>query len=303
MKPALPTLAALTFICASAYSQTPPIDAAKIRGEVEALLEIRAQARVTSRNTAIQEITKRAQTPNAAVGFYEDAYKDITFAGKPSGGQDKVDWAKKNADALQSQELKAAAQLNLKYLALTIQRSGSDKALDFVAPSVDYVREFANDEARVFARQEKVSDDQRKLLATPIKDSVIVKANSLQALIKDLPDWEQVPGNLDGIFEKNILAPLRAAKDPRILDAWQVRMDLGDKTISAQKLTSGKIDFAQVQMPNWRFARAEDLLVLNRKDEAINEMYGLLKAYPSHPALEKWGQRLLQILKPDAPAS
>lgn len=302
MKRVLPLVASLTLLSPGLLrAQAPaptPFDPEQLRLQVEALLQLRAQAKATTRAAAIAEIQKRAQSGNGAVNFFESAYAQMNFAGKTSGGQAKVDWTKANADMLNSPEFKAATQLYLQYLALTIERAGSKKPLDFVAPSVKYIQDYTAENTKLFSKG-KASDEQKKMLTMPLKESTIVRANELQSLVKDLPDWEMVPGNLDGIFEKNIFGPLRNAKDPRLMDAWKLRIEIADKATSAQKLDSRKGDFVNTQFPNWRFARAEDLLILGNKQEAITEMYLLLQHYPNHPAFEKWGQRLLEILKPD----
>ncbi|HEY5791915.1 MAG TPA: hypothetical protein VIS74_01365 [Chthoniobacterales bacterium] len=299
MNRVLPLLAALSFAPIFAgHTQPSAFDPEKLRLQVESLLRLRVQARDTARTAAIAEIQKQAKTGNGAVSYYENAYTDLTFAGKPGGGQAKVDWGKNNADLLKSPEFKAAAQLHLQYLALTLSRAGSKQPLDFVGSSMEYLKAYGHADAGLFARQAKAPEDQRRLLASPLKDSPIVKANRLQALLAELPDWEPAPGNPDGIFEKNVLGPLREARDPRLLDAWALRMEMGDKAVAAQKLDSRKNEFLNLQFPNWRFARAEDLLILGRREEAANEMYLLLQHYPSHPSFEKWGQRLLEILAP-----
>lgn len=305
MKRVLP-IALLAGFTSLAHAQTPaptPFNPEQLRLQVEALLQMRAQAKATSREAAVAEIQRRAQTGNGAVDFFEDAYAAVNFAGRTSAGQAKVDWAKNNADMLKSPEFKAAAQLYLDYLALTIKRAGSKQPLDFVAPSIKYVQDYANEDTKLFLRQKGQPEEQKKLLNSPLKDSPIVRANDLQSMLKDLPDWEMVPSNLEGIFDKNILSPLRAAKDPRILDAWKIRMEMADKSATAGRLESRKNEFLNVQFPNWRFARAEDLILLGKNQEGLMEMYLLLQHYPNHPAFEKWGQRMLEVLKPAAPAS
>jgi hypothetical protein len=116
--------------------------------------------------------------------------------------------------------------------------------------------------------------------------------------------WEMVPGNVDGIFQKIILPELRAQRDPRLLEYWDMKIKREGEAATRSRLSFELDRFNQIRRPELLWNRAEDELALGQRGKAINDMFNLIKANPSHPSAAGWVSRLESaIAPPTAPAS
>lgn len=175
------------------------------------------------------------------------------------------------------------------------------------------------------ARDRNNEDDQVRricdvILRTPLPGSIPVKALKLEPSINaqvfggaDGPpgrqgpasnarEWEMAPGNVDGIFQKIILPELRAQRDPRLLEFWDVKIKREGEAAAKSKLAFDLEKFNQVRRPELLWSRAEDELLLGQRSKALNDMFNLIKANPGHPAAAGWITQLETLLAPPAAA-
>src|SRR5438876_663179 len=62
------------------------------------------------------------------------------------------------------------------------------------------------------------------ILKGSLHDSIFVKWYQIQNWVGGIEGWESSPGNLDGIYQKTIQPELRRAKDPRIVEYWDAKI-------------------------------------------------------------------------------
>lgn len=174
-------------------------------------------------------------------------------------------------------------------------------------------------------RNERKNDDDEvkrmcdQIMKAPLPGSVPVKAMKLDDLLgpenfggadgppggrpgsrgnANAKEWEMSPGNVDGIFEKIILPELRAQRDPRLLEYWDVKIKREGDAAAKTKLAFDAERFTQFRRPDLLWSRAEDELVLGQRNKAINDMFGLIKGHPAHPNASSWVSRLEVLLTP-----
>ena len=111
-------------------------------------------------------------------------------------------------------------------------------------------------------------------------------------------DWEMSPGNVDGIFQKIILPELRAQKDPRLLEYWDVILRREAEAAQKSRLAYDLEKYNQSRRPELLWARAEDELLLGQRTKAITDMFNVVKAHPGHFNAQSWIARIESLLSP-----
>jgi hypothetical protein len=236
-----------------------------------------------------------AQSGSTAARLYEEAIEVTQFNGRKEKSQAFSDWKKKNADLLRSQEMGTALQLHLRYLIMSLQRAASEKNADFVNPSLSYI----NDLSKILLDQAKGTafpPETKALLERSIADSVFTKWMLLTPWLPKANEWELNPGNIDGIFEKNIRQSLRTEMSPRLIETWDQQMK-----IQADRITLGRLDyeadkFNNVTQPRMVFSRANDMILIGLKNKGCTEILQLLRSRPEHPDFPQWAAKIRDTL-------
>lgn len=280
---------------AQAPADAPPPNAAAILKEIEAIQSRQADNQRKRFETIASELTAAAKTNDSAMRIYGDALRETEFAGNT---QRFMEWRDKNKDVLtKDRAVGTAARLHLQYIVLSLHRAATADKLPPFKETWDYAVALA--EAReTFGGDLTKSEIARNLLERPITDSPIAKARLIRQDLEKLQGWEMSPGSLDGILDKNIRQPLRAEKDPRLVETWKLQIDFRTKAAEKFRSDVALTTFQQVELPRLLWARAKDRIVIGQKNAAINEMVGLVRAYPDHPDLPGWAGELSGLLKP-----
>lgn len=288
MRRSLLTLTLFSILAFNALSQdAPPVDVESIRASLKALKEKQAAETKTGRNRILQTLNAAAQNNGTAIDFYAEAVRATQFEGQNREQTQFHDWKKKETDKLRSHELQTAARLHLAYLVLTLQRANGSEIKDLMPALVNYTNQ-------VTAERDSIWD--QDLMKRSVSDGIFARWYQLAPWIAGAKDWEMTPGNVDGIFTKSILPVLREAKDRRLLEYWDQKLQ--DEQRDAQKsgLAFNADKFEQTRKPALLWSRAQDELVLGLKNRAISDMFALVKNNPGHPSIEQWTARLEAVL-------
>lgn len=275
-----------------AQQDAPTVDAAAILREITALEEKQKQTIQGARQSVMNVLRPGLGSGSAAADLYARAVEATDFKGRQGGVSAFQEWKKKNADLLRSAEFQTAARLHLKYLLLSMERGGSDKPLDFAKPAMDYGAEMAQAEAK-----NDFKGVAKDLLGKKITDSIFTRWLQLSQWLPSEKDWEMIPDNLAGILEKDARVPLREAGDANLISVWDFEIQTRKDSVASGKLRHAAEDFNTVQLPKLQFARANDQIVLGRKNRGITDILSLVRAYPQHPDFAAWIQRLRNLLE------
>ncbi len=298
------TLALAALVCASsplwgqADRDLPPLNTAHVLRELEQV-ETKQREIAASRQRERSNILSDALGSGTAPGrLYEEAVRATQFAGRAKESSDFGAWSKKNADLLRSAEMRQAIQLHVRYLLLSLQRREVPSA-DLTSAVLQYANDLAT--ANVEAPPGHLPREAGDLLNKPVSDGVFAKWLLPDEHLPDPKLWEPNAGNLAGILEKNVRAPLRGKNSPLVLQTWDLQIKaLNDSAQnSANPVETGRIkSFA---LPAAIFGRATDRAALGQPNRAATEILHLLRTNPAHPDWPTWAEKLKELL--DAGAS
>ncbi len=303
---------------------TPPVDPSQLLQTLRTIKDQQAKQAKTNRQRALQQAQAAAANPAGAATAWEEAVRQVQFEGAPQEGPRFREWKEKEGSAMSEKEVQSAARLFFQWLALTLQRSTGVPTRDPLPQVVQHTKEVTADQVAVEALEERIKrekelaangkrgkgrdkDDQQikrmhdQILRSALAGSPPVQALSLSEFVT-VDRWEQVPGNVEGIFQKIILPELRALKDPRVLEYWDMKIKREGEVAARSKLAFEAEKFTGARRPELLWSRAEELLALGQRNKAISEMFALVKNHPAHPAAAAWVGKLEELLAPAPPA-
>ena len=143
----------------------------------------------------------------------------------------------------------------------------------------------------------------KEMMMRPLTDSVFVKYFQIESWVGEAKEWEMVPSNVDGMYEKTVLPELRREKNPQVLEYWDARIKREEARAAATRLDYNVERFRNVRKPTLLWRRAKEYFALDMPNRGIAEMFALLKANPLHPDFESWSGELEAMLLPKPAAT
>jgi hypothetical protein len=241
-------------------------------------------------------------------------------------------WKDAEGEMLKERPVANAVHLHLTWLALTLQHTSGIPTKDLLPSVVNYTKELAMDEAVIDALADNIKLEReaaaiappgggnrrnqpqpRKATDAEIKrahDSILKRGLGASPVVKWMnlneaiatQKWENNPSDFDGIYEKIILPELRAQRDLRALEYWDIKLKKEADAATRSKLAYEVDKFNTQRRPALLWSRAQELSQLGQKNRAVGEMFTLIKTYPTHPDAGAWITTLEQTLMPPAPA-
>ena len=312
-----------SLLCAgtlSAQQDAPPVDVAALLQALRGIKDQQAQLTKAAKQKALQQVQAAAASAPAAAAAWEEAVRVSQFAG--AAGSQFKEWRDREGEALKEKEAANAAQLHFKWMALTLQRSIGTPVKDMLPQVVAFTKEIAADDAAMDSLEDSIrrekelagsgkhgkdrkSNDEAvkklhdQILRAPVNGSVAAQVLKITELF-NVDKWEMSAGNVDGIYNHIILPELRANRDPRVLEYWDMRLKREAENASRSKLAFDIDKYNSIRRPDLLWSRAQDVLLLGQRNRALGEMFNLVKTYPNHPRADEWVNAIEQILSPAA---
>ena len=273
-------------------STPPPVDPAAV---LATLKDLRTrQPALVNRQTSgvLSSIAAALADPGKA---YQEATIAVQFQSGAAGDGSRIaEWRKRQGDLLRNRDFINGLRLQLMYLAFTWQHQMGAKPAAQLAPLLDYV-------AQVVAAGDALSAFEA--LNKPIGDTVFANYFQVTPFLAGMTRWADHPFDVEAIYEKTILPEMRLEKDPRVLAYWDSHIQSESERANASRNPLILNKFTTIRLPELLWERAEDELVIGRKDQAINDMLALVKAHPAHPDFQKWASELEEIVAPQVSPS
>lgn len=325
-------LAAPTF---AQVGDTPPMDVGQLLQSLKQLREQGETSIKNRRNTAYQQVMAAAASPEKAAAFWKEAVKAVQFDGASHEGAQLHDWKEGDGEALNDKLGQEAVRMHLQWLALTLQHAAGAEVKTMLPQIIEFTKLIQADQVaterlaeqldkakeregpKTASAKKNIAEDSivkrvhDQILKTSVASSPVSRWLQLGELVGDggkkrtkesgATGWESTPGNLDGIYNAIILPEFRAAKDPRLLEYWDLIIKRETERAAARKLDVEQRDWSQVRFPSLRWARAQDVLILGYRNRAIGEMFTLVKSFPQHPEAANWIGQIEALITPPAP--
>lgn len=289
----------------STVAQDAPLNTNSILKELDQV-DATAKNQVSSRRSAaLSKIQSASSSSSSAVELYLQALDATKYGDKHS---DFVEWRQKNAEFLRSNQFQTAAQLQLRYLTLALQRSEQNDAFAQIPLCMAYLNDLSVASTGQFshnqnapkttssASTEKAVQEANSLIKQSLNDTAVVKWLEIDDLLPDGKDFASSPGSYETIIEKNVRVPLRAKNDPRLPGTWDLQMkfiaDLATSTGSQQQAD----DFNKNRLPDLLFKKAQDTALIGHPNRAISDIMALIHRYPGNPDVKDWVKAARDLL-------
>ena len=289
MKKALILLLALS-VRGFAVTATQDAAALDTKALLNALKEIKTkhtEAAKSQRSKVLQELTAAASSNSNAIAFYLEAMKTIAFAGESRAQTMFMEWKKKEAERIKSPEMQTAVRFHLSYLALTLQYANGLTIPQMIPALIHYTEQ-------VSAADRAVT--QQEVMRRSVRDGMFVKWFNIENQFGEIKDWELVPGNVDGMWQKTILPQMRKDKDQRVITYWDNKIKIATEVMSESKRAFDIDQFNAIHRPELLWSRAKDLIAIGQRNRGIGEMFTIVKTWPDHPENAAWIQKIEDIL-------
>ena len=310
--PALVLLSA--FLLALPLHADPALSADQILKQLDDLQKQQTAAQQGSLTGVLAEITAAEGDPQAALTLYQKAVFEVQFNGVKGDNEAFQSWKKDHDLLFHDPTFTTALTLHLKYLEFSIEYAKSGDPAPLIDPLLGFLQDLWDYEAKSAAdaaanantdatdpnhksrRSKGVDSDlAQNLLKEGISSSALAKYYQVDSLLSGLKDWEDTPANDEGILNSTVFPALRTAKKPALIQIWDQWIDHETEASKQDPLTDSQERFQNETLPKLQWARALDLLALDRKDEAMTEMLSLIKSYPLHPDNPSWIAQLRAI--------
>ena len=313
-----------------------PVD---VNSVLKTLLTIKTTQETSTKATELQLATQfltKAGSVSDATLYYKEAIRATKLEGKSTNGIDYQEWEAASAVRFKTKSFRDALMFHLTYLSLTLRHSAKVDMKILLPDLVNYTQQVMADMDDLIAHPDVVpgapgggggggkrdggGGGQRgngnanaivnghaapapldpEFMGQPLTSSVFVKWLHIESYVSGQDDWESVPGDVDGIYDKTILPEFRKNMDPRLLQYWDQRIQREGDIATKTKLNFTVEQFNQITRPKLLWNRAQELLALKQKNRGINEMLTIIKSYPTHPDSTNWISQLQQIVSPPA---
>ena len=308
----------------------PPVDVGKMLKELHTLKDKQALDAKGSKQAAIQQLTTAAGSVPAGITFWESGVKATQMDGGGKENEQFRAWQNTEGELFKERQVQNAVHLHLEWLLITLQRSNGKEVKDLLPTIINYTKELIADQAEMEAfadaikkekegppgavkprggrnpqmqdarADEAVKKTHDSIMRTNLGNSMIVSWLKLDDAVA-IEKWEMVPGALDGIYNKIVQPELRAQRDNRVFDYWDMKLKKEADAASKTRLSFEIDKFNNQRRPELLWNRVQEYTYLGQKNRAATEMFNLIKQFPQHPNVTDWTAALEAVLAPPAP--
>jgi probable rRNA maturation factor len=272
-----------------ANQDAPPIDMAKMVEAIRSLREQNTASRSQRLDAALRDIREAAATPSASIALYrkvmklaEEPEESAREEAKRHRNMKVSDIRRRDNAELRDGDLQKAVQLHLQFLAITLERSRSDKPEAFIDPVFQFIQ-------AVDALPKEIAE--QEILKGDVTQGPFADYYGMDSWLVVPDKWEGRPVATHAIANQAILPVLRKSKDPRLLSYWDYRIKIAAGQIGPDNPTDSEI-FERRTRPSLFWNRAQDMALVGQKNRALGEMFAICKAYPDHPQFGTWLDQL-----------
>lgn len=267
------------------------MDAAQALRELDSLAKLRNEQAATNLSARQKVLAEAAEGGSSAA----ESYKKAVEALHTGSNADFDDWSRDKADLLRSEQMQNAIMLHARYLLLGMEaRQAAAKPPGATEQTAREFLGYSRQLAELISKEKwfgSAPREAKELLEKPVQDEVFVRWLGLGDYLPSKESWEEKPGNIEGILEKNVRVPLRASKEASVLAAWDAQIDfLRQRALHSSEAAKTKIN--QTDLPRALYSHALDKKLLGLRNGFLRDTLALTKQHAGHPDWDKWAKSL-----------
>lgn len=256
-----------------------------------------------------------------------DCKRSVDFVEKGKAGAEFGEWKRGEGAQFHEPEHTYALQHQLNWLVLTLKASMATNDSE-VAAVVAQVPAFLDTMLADWKKMKKFS----KTLREPVTSSIFARYYKLDQILELPKNWSATPGDLDGVYEKTVLAYLKQSKNLGALTtSWQKRVSQTvqifeievDQEKQAEKGNgftpkgfnppgrskedrySGNAEerlnqFKKEGLPRLNWEMNVDLFQLGAEQSSSTNLLSIIRGNLGHPDAAGWLAELQALLKGEA---
>lgn len=231
------------------------------------------EGKASERNRSAWSVFMSASQDNrAAIELLEKCTKIVDFDREGRDDSDFRNWQTKQKDRYRDEQYMEGLRLQLRWLAITCKAAEAEQ-FDTVLPEViNYVESLT-----------QLSEMPGNTALASVGGSIFVRAYEIERLIGKNQNWESVPYNIAGIYEKTILPYLRKESPDRLMSAWDKRIAQQIKLVAFIKakqeaeVRGGRDEKRKIQDQQRRQQQSRNVLKAHNEDDFLRDTLPQLK--------------------------
>ncbi|MGY8687622.1 MAG: hypothetical protein ACKVHP_07805 [Verrucomicrobiales bacterium] len=262
----------------------------------------------TQNGVALRAFSKQGASPTAANTFYMECLKKLRFTDEGKRAEAWRNYREQEDATLNSVFHRAAKQLELQYLILSIKAGGVKDRREMMAPLISFIDKLLSVDGRAYEHMDGG------------EGSIFTQAYKIEKTI-DPGNWESDPTNIQGIYDQAILPHMRQHKDPRLVTAWRSKIDQMTKFAEARDKGREKEerekereerregrgdrndpryraeakeekdpyeDFQDETLPEMKWSMCEDLIEYGFRDDGLPMMLATIREHADYKDIHSW---------------
>lgn len=230
-----------------------------IHAQLKALQDA-LEGKASERNRSAWSVFMSAsQDAKAAAKLFENCTRIVDFEREGRSDSEFRDWEDRQRDRYKNDGYMQSMMLQLRWLAISCKAAESEKFETILPDVLSYLDSLT-----------QLTEMPAGAALNSVTGSIFVRAYELERMLGKNQNWETVPYNIEGIYEKIILPYLREEKPEQLMNAWDKRISHQTRLvefIKAKQEDEVKGDRDEKQRIRDRQRRETSQGVLNGHDE------------------------------------
>jgi hypothetical protein len=283
MRPLLITALSIVLTGSLLGQSNAPVDPKAMLAALQDIKQKQSDSAKAQLTNTIQAFSNAATSDGTALDFYIQAVNVTQFVGRPREVTSFIEWKKKELPKLNG----TAVRTCLRYMVLSIQRAAGATDEQIFPGVMSYVQDTEPLLPMIGAQP---------IVQQGVGENIFSKWYNLGEQLGGLQNWEPAPGNIDGIYTTFLLPYMRQTRDPRLIKYWDTKIANETARASSSVEAFNTDRFNLTRRPQLLWERARDMIVIGNRDAGLNEMFTIVKTFPSHPDAGKWIDELKGLL-------
>ncbi len=211
---------ALAVPAATAQELTPS-QIESIKSQIKTMRES-LEGHLSQRNSSAGQIfVQAASDSKAAMTLYLDCHKVVNYDREGRSESDFRAWKDSQEDRIKSEQFLESLMIQLRYLALSCQAAEADEIETIFGSLMSYVDGLS-----------RLEELPTNALTSSVANSIFAERYYLDKLLGSNDNWEPVPFNIGGIYDKTIFPYLRDENPAALMNAWDKRIEQQSRIVA-----------------------------------------------------------------------